>query len=211
MKFEKLSSKAVNTFTNLPQLMFPAGVHKAVLKRIKTADKKSGSTLRTKRGHDKYLLVWEVLDGKGKAYTSVFDNHIDDDSNTYVARKIAHMVEAVQFQPDEDEFFYELADYLQENYMGTVFNVAFKESQDGQSMEVDLFTDEGDPIYELEDSAAASGGGKNTKAKKPTTRKAKAAPTPEPEDEEDEDDFEDEDLQDTLDELDENFDDEEDF
>jgi len=180
MKFEKLSSAAVNTNReNLPQRMFPAGHHKAVLKVVKTKDKKTGRVLKTKKGFDKYLLVWEVLDGKGKPFTTVFDNHIDNELEPHGARKFAHMVEAINFEPEQDEFFFELADALQESYIGVVFTVAFKESQDGQAMEVDLFTDEGVPIYEIEDTVK----GKN---KKEASKKSKKTKTAEDEDEDDE-------------------------
>jgi len=184
MKFEKLSTKAVG-MSDLPQVMFPEGVYETRLKMVKSKDKKTGKTLRTKKGLDKYLLVWEPRDGKGKPITTVFDNHIDDESNPYVARKFAHMVEAVGYEPDEDEFFYELAEELQEKYVGTVFAVAFKESQDGQSMEVDLFTEEGEPIYELDDTVK----GQNKKARAKAEPAEDEGELPEAEEEEEVDDL----------------------
>jgi len=128
--------------------------------------------------------------------------HMDAD-NPYTARKIAHMVEAIGFEPPEDEFFYELAEELENNYLQTEWTVQFRESKDGKNMEVDIFADEGVAIYALEDTVA----GKNTPAPAEKKRGRPATKKEEPAAEEvpfeaDEEEVEDELLDEAIEELD---------
>jgi len=149
MEFKKLDVKLQSNFSNLPKMMFPEGIHAARLQNIIYKDKKTGKPRRTKSSNKECAsIIWEVLDGKGKPYTEVFDMMVDDDTNPIFIRKISHIAAVTEFKSKKEVFtLTELSLFLLKNYKGKTFEVAFRQSQDGQNMEVDIFVPNDEPMY----------------------------------------------------------------